>query len=39
MYNRVPHYSVFFNHPVLGGGQDGVNSIATRHGLGLSFES
>lgn len=40
MYNRDPHYSVFINHPVLGGGQDGINSIATRHGLeGLAFES
>ena len=40
MCNRVPFSSGFFNHPVLGGGQDGVNSTATRHGLGgLVFES
>ena len=40
MYKRVPYSSGFFDHPVEGGGQDGVNSIATPNGLeGLAFES
>lgn len=39
LYNRVPYSSGFFNHPVEGGGHDGVNSITIHHGLeGLAFE-
>jgi hypothetical protein len=40
MYNRVPHSSVFLINPVQGGGQEGVNGIATRQGLeDPAFES